>query len=74
MIPFGLCNAPAVFQRLMQQVLQGPNPTDGPDVVSVYFDDVLIFSKTLDEHLEHLESVINLLEEVGLKLKASKCT
>ena len=72
-MPFGLCNAPAVFQCLMQQVLQRLNPTDRPDFVSVYVDDVLIFSKTLDEHLEHLESVINRLEEVGLKLKASKC-
>ena len=47
-MPFGLCNAPAVFQHLIQQVLQGLNPMDGPDFVSVYIDDVLIFSKTSD--------------------------
>ena len=54
-MPFGLCNAPAVYQRLMQHVLQGFNPQEGPDFMSVYLDDVLIFSETLDEHLEHLE-------------------
>ena len=72
-MPFGLCNAPAVFQRLMQQVLQGLNPAEGPDFVSVYLDDVLVFSQTLEEHLEHLKRVIERIEEVGLKLKPTKC-
>lgn len=72
-MPFGLCNAPAVFQRLMQQVLQGLNPPEGPDFVSVYLDNVLIFSETLDEHLEHLELVISRVEGAGMKLKPSKC-
>ena len=48
-MPFGLTNAPAVFQRLMQQVLQGLNPTEVPSFVSVYIDDVLIFSRSLEE-------------------------
>lgn len=39
-MPFGLKNAPALFQRLMQRVLMGLNPDDGPDFVSVYLDDV----------------------------------
>ena len=43
-MPFGLTNAPSIFQRLMQHVLAGLNPTKGPDFVSVYIDDVLIFS------------------------------
>ena len=72
-MPFRLCNAPAVFQRLMQQVLQGLNPSDGPDYVSVYIDDVLVFSQTLEEHLQHLKRVLEHIEEVGLKLKPTKC-
>ena len=50
-MPFGLTNAPSVFQRLMTRVLMGLNPTNGPDFVTVYIDDVLIFSKSLEEHL-----------------------
>ena len=72
-MPFGLMNAPSVFQRLMQQVLQGLNPEEGPDFVSVYIDDVLVFSHTLTEHLQHLRLVIQRLQKVGLKLKPAKC-
>ena len=68
-MPFGLTNAPAVFQRLMQQVLMGLNPEEGLDFVSVYIDDILIFSETLEDHLQHLERVIERLEVAGLKLK-----
>ena len=49
-MPFGLTNAPAVFQRLMQNVLSGLNPDGGPSFVVVYIDDILIFSRTLDDH------------------------
>ena len=42
---FGLCNSPAVFQRLMQRVLMGLNSPEAPGFVSVYIDDVLVFSK-----------------------------
>ena len=72
-MPFGLCNAPSVFQRLMQQVLMGLNPLDGPDFVSVYIDDVLVFSETLNDNLEHLRKVITRIQSVGLKLKPAKC-
>ena len=72
-MPFGLTNAPAVFQRLMHKVLLGLNPKEGPDFVSVYIDDVLVFSPTPETHLEHLEKVINRIREAGLKLKPSKC-
>ena len=65
-IPFCLTNAPAVFQHLMQQVLMNLNPAAGPDWVVVYIDDVLVFSRTLDEHLDHLQRVITRLQEVGL--------
>ena len=72
-MPFGLTNAPAVFQRLMQQVLQGLNPTEGPSFVSVYIDDVLIFSRSLEEHLRHIGQVLDQLQAAGQKLKPSKC-
>jgi len=72
-MPFGLTNAPAVFQRLMQRVLMGLNPLEGRQFVSVYIDDVLIFSETLTDHMEHLRLVIQRIEQVGLKLKPGKC-
>ena len=72
-MPFGLTNAPAVFQRLMQNVVCPLNPTTGRDFVSVYLDDILVFSRTLEDHLMHLHTVIHRLKEVGLKLKPTKC-
>ena len=72
-MPFGLTNAPAVFQRLMQRLLAGLNPASGPDFVAVYINDALVFSQTLEEHLDHLRAVIQRLSEAGLKLKPSKC-
>lgn len=72
-MPFGLTNAPAVFQRLMQQVVSPLNPRSGVDFVSVYLDDILVFSRSLEEHLEHLKTVIQRLSSVGLKLKPAKC-
>ena len=44
-MPFGLTNAPAIFQRLMQTVLSGLNSVEGPNFISVYIDNILIFSK-----------------------------
>ena len=67
-MPFGLTNAPAVFQGIMQRLLMGMNPESGPDFVTVYIDDVLVFSPTLDEHLVHLQVVIRRINEAGLKL------
>ena len=72
-MPFGLTNAPAVFQRLMQQVIGVLNPLEGPSFVSVYIDDLLVYSKTLEEHLQHLSRVMNRLREVNLKLQPAKC-
>ena len=57
-MPFGLTNPPAVFQQLMQSVLMGLNPVDGRDFVAVYIDDILVYSRTLEEHLEHLQLII----------------
>ena len=49
-----LTNAPTDFQWLMQQVVTSLNPSTGPDFVSVYLDNILIFSWTLEEHISHL--------------------
>ena len=72
-MPFGLMNAPAVFQRPMQQVISSLNLDAEPEFVSVYIDDILIFSRTLEDHLHHLQRVIERVVEVGLKLKPTKC-
>ena len=72
-LPFGLTNTPGFFQRLMQLVLSGLNPKEGPDFVTSYIDDILVYSKSLEDHLRHLEVVLKRLQEVGLKLKPSKC-
>jgi len=72
-MPFGLTNAPAVFQRLMQTVIGGLNPPDGPDFVCVYIDDLLVFSNSLEDHLQHLHMVMDRLRQAKLKLKPAKC-
>ena len=68
-MPFGLCNAPATFQRLMDLVLAGLQWNN----CLIYLDDVLIIGKTFEEHLSNLNLVFNRLREVGLKFKLSKC-
>ena len=72
-MPFGLTNAPAVFQRLMDQVLIGLNPEDGTDFVSVYIDDIVIFSETLEDHLRHISLILERILKFQLKLKPTKC-
>ena len=68
-MPFGLTSAPSTFQRFMNYVLKPEENT----FVLVYLDDILIFSKSLDEHLVHLEKVISLLAEHQLVLRLTKC-
>ena len=66
-MPFGVASAPAVFQQLMEQVLQGlPG-------VACYLDDVLITGKNDQDHLEHLGAVLQRLHARGFRLKKSKC-
>ena len=68
-MPFGLSNAPAVFQELMSVVLQGCN-----DFSTAYLDDIMIFSPTLEEHLEHICVIFDRLRQHNLKLKLKKCS
>ena len=72
-MPFELCDASAVFQRFIQNVLQGLNPPEGPDFMFVYVNDVLVLLKTLEEHLTHLQGIIQYIQESGVKLNPSKC-
>uniref|UniRef100_A0A8R7VF59 Reverse transcriptase domain-containing protein n=1 Tax=Triticum urartu TaxID=4572 RepID=A0A8R7VF59_TRIUA len=68
-MPFGLANAPGTFQALMNSIF-------GPYLrkfVLVFFDDILIFSKSLTEHIAHLQIVLQLLKEHQLFAKMSKC-
>ena len=71
-ILFGLTNTPVVFQRLMHQVIS-TLILEGPNFVSVYIDDLLAYSKTLDEYLYHLCRDMDRLREVILKLQPAKC-
>ena len=68
-MPFGLCNAPPTFQRLMQNCLGELNLT----YCLIYLDDVIVFSETPEEHLQRMRVVFNRLREHSLKLKPSKC-
>ena len=71
-MPFGLCNAPATFQQLMETVLAGL----ARDACMVYLDDILgvtVLGATLEEHLQNLSEVFDRLRKAGLWLKPTKC-
>ena len=68
-MPFGLCNAPATFQRLMNSVLAGLQWS----TCLVYIDDIIIVGKTFDEHLKNLQHVFECLKQAGLKVQPHKC-
>jgi len=68
-LPMGLKNSPAIFQRVMNMVLSG---TLGK-FAFIYIDDVVVYSRTAEEHLQHLDNIFNKLRHAGLKVKFSKC-
>ena len=68
-MPFGLCGAPATFQRLMHIILRKENWME----CLVYIDDVLIFGKSFEEHLSRLKTVLDRFKVAGIKLSPAKC-
>ena len=68
-MPFGLTNAPATFQRAMDMLL---SPFRWKSCL-VYLDDIIIFSKSWEEHIVHVDETLSVLEKAGVKLKLRKC-
>ncbi|KAL4007870.1 hypothetical protein ACER0C_001722 [Sarotherodon galilaeus] len=69
-MPFGLCNAPGTFQRLMQRMF-GDQQCQS---LLLYLDDIIVFSSSVSQHLQRLEMVMKRLQQEGLKAKLEKCT
>ena len=69
-MPFGLCNAPSTYQRLMAGVLRGLIGR----ICLAYLDDVIVFSKKRSNHIADLSAVLDRIRAAGLKLKPSKCS
>ena len=68
-MPYGLCNAPATFQHLMQNCLGELNL----QYALIYLDDVIVYSRMPEDHLKRLQAVLDQFTLNGLKLKPSKC-
>ena len=69
-MPFGLCNAPATFQRVMNDMFKDMIGK----VLFVYIDDITIYTQSFKEHMEVLEEVLRRIRENGMFLKPKKCT
>ena len=68
-LAFGLCNSPATFQRVMEDIFSDLNLK----IMYIYIDDLIIFSSTFEEHLQRLRLVFDRLRQCGLKLAPNKC-
>ncbi|CAF1570065.1 unnamed protein product [Adineta ricciae] len=69
-LPFGLSNAPASFQRIMNSILG----TLRWDITLVYLDDIIIYSKSFEKHVAHLDLVLTALAKANVKLNPDKCS
>ena len=69
-MPFGLCNAPATFERLMEVVLRELTWK----ICLVYLDDIIVIRKTFKDHLENLKEVLTRIHGAQLKLSPKKCS
>ena len=69
-MPFGLCNAPATFERLMESVLSGLQW----QICLMYLDDIIVAGKTFEDMVNNLSLIFDRFISAGLKLKARKCT
>ena len=67
---FGLCNTPATFQRLMNQIYKGI----AYKYVVVYLDDTNVFSRTFEDYIQYLKKVFTRIRKARLKLNLEKCT
>lgn len=70
-LPFGLKTSPAIFQRILRNIIKTHNLSG---FAVNYIDDILIFSKTFDEHITHLRKLMDAIQEEGFRLKFTKCT
>ena len=68
-LPFGLINSPSVFERLMERVFAGLTFL----ILIIYLDDIIVYSKTFEEHIENLRVVFERLQRANLKLNPKKC-
>jgi hypothetical protein len=68
-MPFGLCNAPATFQRALDMILARVKWS----TALIYLDDVIIYSRSTEDHIQHVEEILSLLKQAGVSLKLKKC-
>ena len=65
--PFGICNIPSEFASFGQQTF------GDLDYVEIYFDDLIVFSKSIEQHLIHLKTIFDRLRQSNIKLNPEKC-